>query len=192
MNSESGAGAKDIFATETTRFLDIVCREFRFLVDERHFDEPTIIEENAANWYERRVAARYLGRDVGLAIEVELRFADPAINVALIALDGREFPRKYSFYGDVGHQPAVSLDSFVQCITNNAIQPLLQWPEFGSSPSAIGKGMDSRKAMIQGDMEGVIAEYASRLHKYCAAVLDGDQSRFPEVAIFHRRKFRGV
>ena len=187
MNPSDSRPSSDRFAIETVRFVEAARAAFRFLVDEHRFGEPAVVEENRDMWLDRRVAVRYLKRDAGVAIEVELRFADPAIGVALIALDCGEFPEKYSFYGDAGHQPAANLDSLVRYVTNDSVQPLLPWPEVDSSIRAIAKAMDARKALIEKDMEGILEQLAERLRRYAAAALCGDLSQFPAVVALHRR-----
>lgn len=178
------------FDREITRFVSGVRSEFGFLVTEKGFAEPTILERDRDNWYEHRVAVRFPGRAVG--VEIELRFADPSINVSLIALDNGRFPEKYSYYGDAGYQPAIGLDSLVEYLTNGVVLPVLPASDAHRSIAGIGRDMDLRKRMIERDMKGVLMQSAQRLQQYGETVLSGDLSVFPKVADFHRRKYYGA
>jgi hypothetical protein len=157
-------------------FFKSVKRSFKFLVDDLNYRLTETVIEDLDEYRDTKAAVLYLGRKV--AVEVYWAPTSGAyIGVALIEVKQKDvYPYKGRFFGHSrGDSRAINLASLLE-MRGNADLIMLQ-PIRSVTPAAVRK----RQALIEKNMEGIIANLANVLREQAPDILKGDTSMFSKV-----------
>jgi hypothetical protein len=157
-------------------FFRTVKRSFAYLVDDLDYRLTATVIENLDEVRDTKAAVRYLGWKV--AVEVYwYPTSGSYIGVALIEVKQKDiYPNKGRFFGHSrGDSRAINLISLLEMRGNADL--LMLRPIRSVTPVAVRK----RQALIENNMEGIIANLADLLRGQAHDILKGDISMFSKV-----------